>query len=447
MMNKNMCDGPIFRKMIFYAVPLMFSAIFQRMFIMADSIILGRFAGSEALAAVGSTGALISMMTDLFFGLSVGVNILVSRYCGAGDKKELEDTVHTAIATAIVTGGILAVIGVVCAGSLLRFMGTPEDIIHKASVYMRIYFCSMPAAMIYNYGSAILRASGDSKKPLYFIVTGGIIKTSLNLLFIVGFHFDVGGAALSTVISQMVSALLVIWCLIKRNSEVSLNLRKLKLIPNKFLKILSIGIPAGLQAILFSLTNVLIQSSVNSFGTVTVAGNSAANNLENFVYAAMEAVTSTAICFSGQNYGAKQYKRIGKILILSQVLVIGVGCSMGWIMYLFSDKLLLLYSTDPEVIFYGKIRMGFVCANYFLCGIMNVLAGVLRGIGYSLMPTVISLLGACAVRILWITFIFERHRTLECLYLSFPVSWIITISALLCCFLYGYRKLLRKGGI
>ena len=443
-MNKNMCDGPILRKMIFFAVPLMFSGIFQRMFVMADSIILGRFAGSEALAAVGSTGSLIDMLIDLFIGLSVGVNILVSRYCGAAQKKELKETVHTAIATAIISGGILVVIGALYAESLLRFMGTPKDIIHKASVYMRIYFCSMPAMMIYNFGSAILRAFGDSKKPLYFLVAGGIIKTLLSLLFIVGLHMDVEGAALTTVISQMISALLVICCLIKQNSEVRLNLRKIKLIPNKFFKILSIGIPAGLQAILFSLTNVLIQSSVNTFGSVTVAGNSAAINLENFVHASMDAVTQTAICFSGQNYGARQYKRIGKVLILSQFMVIGVGFSIGQTMHLFSDKLLLMYSTDPEVIVYGKIRMSFVCANYFLCGIMNVLSGVLRGSGYSLMPTVISLLGACAVRILWITFIFERHRTLECLYLSFPVSWIITISALLCCFMYGYRKLLRK---
>lgn len=444
MTNKSMCDGPILRKMIFFAVPLMFSGILQRMFLMADSIILGQFAGSEALAAVGSTGSLSGMLTDLFIGLSVGVNILVSRYCGAGKKKDLDETVHTAIATAAISGIILVVIGVACAESLLSFMETPEDIINKASFYMKIYFCSMPAMMIYNFGSAILRAFGDSKRPLYYLMVGGIIKILLSLLFIVGFHMDVDGAALATVISQVISALLVICCLIKHKLEVRLELRRIKLVSDKFFKILSVGIPAGLQAILFSLTNVLIQSSVNTFGSVTVAGNSAANNLESFVYASMEAVTQTAICFSGQNYGARQYKRIGKVLILSQILVIGVGFSIGRIMYLFSDKLLLLYSPDPEVICYGKVRMGFVCANYFLCGIMNVLAGVLRGIGYSLMPTVISLLGACAVRILWITFVFDRYRTLECLYLSFPVSWVITILALLCSFLYGYRKLLRK---
>ncbi len=444
-LSMDMCSGPLVGKMISYAIPLVLSGIINRMFVMADSVILGRFAGSDALAAVGSTGSLIAMMTDLFIGLSVGVNIMVSRYCGAGNKKELDDTIHTAITTAILSSIILVLIGVIFAESLLRFMSTPEDIIDKSTLYMRIYFCSMPALMIYNFGSAIIRAFGDSKRPLYYLMAAGAAKTLLSLLFVVVFSMGVGGAALATVISQIFPALLVLFYLTKNNTDTRLNLHRLRMVPNKILQIVSIGVPAGLQAILFSLTNVLIQSSVNSFGSVTVAANSAAVNLENFVYASMEAVTQTAICFSGQNYGARKYKRIGKIAIRSEVMVIAIGFSMGFVMNLFADPLLSLFSTDPEVIALGKVRMSIVCANYFMCGIMNVLAGVLRGIGYSLIPTVISLLGACAVRVLWITFIFDRNRTLECLYQSFPVSWIITIVALFISFVYAYRKLLRKG--
>ena len=439
----DMCNGPLLGKMLVFYVPLMLSGILQLLFNAADIIVVGRFAGDEALAAVGSTGSLINLLVNVFIGLSVGTNVLVAGYYGAKKEKELSDMVHTAVMTSIVSGVILVFLGLFLAKPALHIMATPDNVIKQATLYMQIYFVGMPAMMAYNFGSAVLRAIGDTKRPLYYLLIAGVINVVLNLIFVIVFHMGVAGVATATVISQVVSAILVLRCLMLSDSDYKLNLKELRIVPDKLLKMVQIGVPAGLQGALFSISNVLIQSSVNSFGSVAMAGNTAASNIEGFVYTAMNAFHQTAISFTGQNYGAQKYKRIGKILLICQILVIVVGGVMGNVVYLFADKLLLLYSTDPQVIAYGVLRLGIIATLYFACGMMDVMVGSLRGMGYSIMPMLVSLAGACLFRVVWIYTIFWQIPTLECLYWSYPISWALTFAVHLVCFLIVYMKLLK----
>lgn len=440
----DMCNGPLLKKMLIFYFPLMLSSVLQLLFNAADVIVVGRFAGSEALAAVGSTSALINLLVNIFIGLSIGANVLVARFYGAGQKKDLSEMVHTAIMTSLVGGLILVVIGIALAGPALRLMGTPDDVINHSILYMRIYFVGMPAMMAYNYGAAILRAVGDTKRPLYYLAAAGVVNVGLNLFFVIVFSMGVAGVALATVISQVISALMVMRCLIRTESDYRLNLGELKIVPSKLAKMIQIGIPAGLQGALFSISNVLIQSSVNSFGSIAMAGNTAASNIEGFVYVAMNSVYQTAISFTGQNYGARNYRRIGKILLTSQILVVVVGLIMGNAAYFFGDTLLQLYSTDAEVIQFGLQRMSFICTTYFFCGMMDTMVGSLRGMGYSIMPMLVSLTGACLFRVVWIYTIFQKYRSLPTLYTSYPISWILTFTAHLICFIVVYRKLKQK---
>ncbi len=439
----DMCNGPLLGKMLVFYVPLMLSGILQLLFNAADIIVVGRFAGDEALAAVGSTGSLINLLVNVFIGLSVGTNVLVAGYYGAKKEKELSDMVHTAVMTSIVSGVILVFLGLFLAKPALHIMATPDNVIKQATLYMQIYFVGMPAMMAYNFGSAVLRAIGDTKRPLYYLLIAGVINVVLNLIFVIVFHMGVAGVATATVISQVVSAILVLRCLMLSDSDYKLNLKELRIVPDKLLKMVQIGVPAGLQGALFSISNVLIQSSVNSFGSVAMAGNTAASNIEGFVYTAMNAFHQTAISFTGQNYGAQKYKRIGKILLICQILVIVVGGVMGNVVYLFADKLLLLYSTDSQVIAYGVLRLGIIATLYFACGMMDVMVGSLRGMGYSIMPMLVSLAGACLFRVVWIYTIFRQIPTLECLYWSYPISWALTFAVHLVCFLIVYMKLLK----
>lgn len=437
----DMCNGPLLGKLLIFYIPLMLSGVLQLLFNAADIVVVGRFAGSEALAAVGSTSSLINLIVNVFIGLSVGTNVLVARFYGAGKKKELSDMVHTAVMTSFVCGILLIFVGILLAKPALRLMATPENVIEQATLYMCIYFVGMPAMMSYNFGSAVLRAVGDTKRPLYYLLIAGVINVVLNLFFVTVFHMGVAGVAAATVISQVVSAVLVLRCLALTDSDYKLNLKELKIVPDKLAKMVQIGLPAGLQGALFSVSNVLIQSSVNSFGHVAMAGNTAASNIEGFVYTSMNAFHQTAISFTGQNYGARNYKRIGKILLICQVLVIGVGLIMGNAAYFFSDRLLLLYSTDAEVIRYGVLRLGIICTTYCLCGMMDVMVGSLRGMGYSVMPMLVSLTGACLFRIVWICTVFQEFHTLKCLYWSYPISWGLTFLVHLVCFAVVYRKL------
>ena len=440
----DMCNGPLLKKILIFYFPLMLSGVLQLLFNAADIVVVGRFAGSQALAAVGSTSALINLLVNLFIGLSVGANVLVARFYGAGLKKDLSEMVHTSIMTSLVAGCFLVVVGIAVARPALQLMGTPDDVIDQAVLYMQIYFAGMPAMMAYNFGAAVLRAVGDTKRPLYYLLIAGIVNVVLNLISVVLFHMGVAGVAIATSVSQVVSALLVLRCLIKTDSDYKLNLRELRIIPEKMWKMIQIGIPAGLQGALFSISNVLIQSSVNSFGSIAMAGNTAANNIEGFIYTSMNALYQTSISFTGQNYGARNFKRIGRILLICEGLVILVGLVLGNAAYLFGGTLLRLYTTDAEVISYGMLRLSIIASMYFLCGMMDVIVGSLRGVGYSVLPMFVSLTGACLFRVVWIYTIFRYFHSLEVLYISYPISWTLTFCVHLICFIIVYRKLLKK---
>ncbi len=440
----DMCNGPLLGKIMIFYIPLMLSGILQLLFNAADIVVVGRFAGNEALAAVGSTSSLTNLIVNLFIGLSVGANVLVARFYGAKQDEELKETVQTAIGTAVAGGVILIFLGFFLSKPALGWMGTPEDVINHSVLYMRIYFAGMPFMMVYNFGSAVLRAVGDTKRPLYYLLIAGVVNVVLNLIFVITFSMGVAGVATATVVSQAISAALVVRCLIRTDSAYRLELQGIRIVPDKLLKMVQIGVPAGMQGALFSISNVLIQSSVNSFGSVAMAGNTAASNIEGFVYTAMNAFHQAAISFSGQNYGARKYKRIRKVLLICEVMVVVVGALMGNVAYLFGGTLLKLYTVDPEVIEYGILRMRIICTPYFLCGMMDVAVGALRGMGYAIMPMLVSLTGACLLRVVWIYTIFQSYHTLECLYFSYPISWGLTFAVHLVCFVIVFRKLLKK---
>ena len=441
-----MCSGPLLGKMILFALPLMVSSILQLLFNAADIIVVGKFAGNQALAAVGSTGALINLIVNLFIGLSVGTNVLVARYYGAHQGEDLSETIHTSILASVIGGAILVVIGLVVAEPLLHLMGTPDDVIEQSSLYMRIYFIGMPVNMLYNFGSAILRAVGDTKRPLYFLLVAGVINVVLNLIFVSAFSMGVAGVAAATIISQAISALLIVYCLIRSQGVYQLHLKKLRIHMDKLVKMVRIGLPAGMQGAIFSISNVLIQSSINSFGSIVMAGNTAASNIEGFVYVSMNAVHQTTLSFTSQNLGAKQYKRIEKVLLLSLALVTVIGLTLGGGAYLLGNTLLRIYSPDAEIIHYGMLRMAYVCVPYFLCGVMEVMVGSLRGLGYSIMPMIVSLAGACGLRILWLYTLFAMDPTLPMLYVSYPVSWFVTAAVHGICYLVVRRKFIHKEG-
>jgi len=441
----DMCNGPLLGKILIFYIPLMLSGLLQLLFNAADIVVVGRFAGSDSLAAVGSTSSLTNLIVNLFIGLSVGANVLVARYYGAGQQKDLKETVQTAVGTAVVCGVALIFVGFFVSKPALMLMDTPEDVIGHSVLYMRIYFAGMPFMMAYNFGSAVLRAVGDTKRPLYYLLIAGVVNVVLNLIFVIVFSMGVAGVATATVISQAISAALVIRCLIQADSVYKLELKGLKIVPGRLLQMVRIGIPAGLQGALFSISNVLIQSSVNSFGSIAMAGNTAGSNIEGFVYTSMNALHQTAISFSGQNYGAMKYKRVGKVLLICEGLVVVIGLFMGNTAYLFAGHLLKLYSTEPEVISYGILRMSYICVPYFLCGMMDVAVGVLRGIGYAVMPMLVSLTGACLFRVVWIYTVFQQYRTLPCLYISYPISWALTFCVHMICFAVVYHKLLKSA--
>ena len=442
----DMCSGPIFIKIIVFAIPLILSGILQLLFNAADIIVVGRFAGSASLAAVGSTSALINLLVNVFIGLSVGANVMVARFYGAGQQRDLEETVHTAMVMAAAGGVILIAVGVVLAGPLLKLMGTPTDVLSLAVLYMEIFFVGMPANLVYNFGSAILRAVGDTKRPLYFLLIAGVVNVILNLFFVIALSMGVAGVALATVVSQCISACLIVRCLMKTDAGYRLDLRKLRVVRNKARSIVKIGLPAGLQGAIFSVSNVLIQSSVNSFGSVAMAGNTAAQNIEGFVYTSMNAVYQTALSFTSQNFGARQYVRMKKILVYCLMVTTMVGLIMGGGTVIFARQLLGIYSSDREVIGYGIRRLQIIGTTYFACGLMDCMVGGLRGMGYSVMPMIVSLTGACALRVVWIYTVFAMNRTLQTLYISYPVSWIITFGAHMVCYVIVLKKVKRTLG-
>lgn len=439
----DMCNGPIFGKLLVFALPLMLSGILQLLFNAADIVVVGKFSGSHALAAVGSTGALINLFVNVFIGFSIGTNVLVAQYFGARDEKNVHETVHTSILLGIVGGFILIVAGMVFAKPMLEWMDTPEDVLSHAVLYMRIYFIGMPAMLVYNFGAAILRAIGDTRRPLYYLLSAGVINVILNLFFVIVLDMGVAGVATATVISQVVSAILIVRCLMHSDGIYRLDLHALKIHKTKMVHIAKIGLPAGVQGAVFSLSNVLIQSSVNSFGSIAMAGNTAAGNIEGFVYTSMNAVYQTALSFTSQNVGGGRQDRIPKIVFQCLAIVTVVGAVLGNLAYQCGPFLLNIYSSDPEVIQYGMSRMQIICQWYFLCGIMDVAVGILRGMGYSVMPMLVSLAGACGLRVLWIFTVFVWKHSLFVLYLSYPITWTITLAVHFICFFVIWKR--KKG--
>lgn len=422
----DMCNGPLFKKIILFAIPLMLSGILQLLFNAADVVVVGRFSGNEALAAVGSTTALINLLINLFVGVSIGANVLLGRYIGARDFDNAAQTVHTAICFSLVGGIFMIFAGFFLSRPLLEMMATPPDVIDLSVAYMRIYFAGMPAFMFYNFGAALLRAVGDTKRPLYFLTLAGVINVIFNLIFVIIFHMGVAGVALATIISEAISAILVFFCLKGADGPLRLYYKEIKFHKDKVIDMMKIGLPAGLQGCIFSISNVLIQSSVNSFGSIAMAGNTASGNIEGFVYNSMNSLHQTALSFTSQNMGAKKYERIDKILMQCLGIVVVIGLVMGGGAYLFGDVLLGIYSSDPEVISYGILRLSLICAPYFLCGIMDVFVGSLRGMGYSIVPMFVSIGGVCIFRVVWIYTIFAMSRSLFILYISYPISWVLT---------------------
>ena len=443
----DMCNGPILSKVLVYAFPLMLSGILQLLFNAADVIIVGRFAGSQSLAAVGSTSALINLLVNVFIGLSVGVNVLVAQYYGAKKEDDVNETVHTAVAISLVSGVFLVFIGFLLSRPLLELMGTPADVIDKSTIYMKFYFAGMPVIMLYNFGSAVLRAVGDTRRPLYYLTIAGVVNVLLNVFFVTQLNMDVAGVALATVLAQVISAGLVVRALMQSEGCLKLELKKLRIDKSKLKRIVRVGLPAGMQGAIFSISNVLIQSSVNSFGSIAMAGNTTAQNIEGFIYTAMNAVYQTNLSFTSQNYGGRKFSRLNRITLTCVGVVTVVGLILGLSCYGAGEFLVGIYSSDPEVVQYGLTRLSVFGTTYFICGIMDTMVGAIRGLGYSILPMCVSLTGACAFRIVWIYTIFQWNRTLMTLYLSYPASWIVTTIAHAVCFIIIRKKLPKEDRI
>ncbi|MBR1638730.1 MAG: MATE family efflux transporter [Treponema sp.] len=438
----DMTEGPLFTKLLRFSIPLIFSSILQLLFNAADVVVVGRFAGDNSLAAVGSTGSLINLLVNLFLGLSIGTNVVVARFFGAQKINELKDAIHTAMLVSLFSGLVLTAVGVTFARGILILMQAPSEVLELAAVYLRIYFGGITATMIYNFGSAILRAKGDTQRPLYILFLAGVINLLLNLFFVISLKMDVAGVALATVISQCISAFLVVLLLCLEKDEFHLDLRKLKINMPIFTQIVKIGLPAGFQGIMFSFSNVIIQSSVNSFGAVLIAGNSAACNLEGFIYTSMNGFSQGALTFCSQNLGANKIDRIKKTVWISQFSIIVIGASLSALFLVFGRQLLGIYTTSPEVIDAGMSRLWVIFTTYYLCGMMDGMSNSIRGIGHSLMPVITSLTGACIFRILWLSTIFQIpfFHTPFIIFISYPISWILTFAANL----VGYNLYIKK---
>ncbi len=447
--NMDMTHGPLLGKIIRFSVPLMLSGMLQLLYNAADVIVVGKFAGATSLAAVGSTGALVNLLINLFMGVSVGCNVLVARFYGARNDRAVSETVHCAVGASAIIGLLAGAVGLIFSTPLLRLMGSPEDVLPLASLYLKIFFCGMPFNIAYNFGAAILRAVGETKRPLYILSAAGIVNVALNLVTVIVFHMGVAGVALATITSQLISAVLVVRCLTRREDSCRLVLREIRIYKDKLWEMIRIGLPAGIQGSLFSLSNVIIQSSVNSFGSTVVAGNSAASNIEGFVYTAMNAVSQASITFVSQNLGAGKPSRIHRVLWICMGVVSVVGLALGSAAYYGGHTLLGIYASDSEglkeqIIAVGLIRLYYLCRIYFPCGWMEVACGALRGLGYSWIPTTVSLLGSCALRVIWIKTVFAAQHTLESVYISYPISWCVTFAVHMIFFYLMFRRVKKK---
>ena len=442
----NMTEGPVLGKMIIFTIPVLVSGVLQLLFNAADVAVVGQFAGEAAMAAVGSCGALINLIVNLFIGLSVGAGVIAAQELGAKRYDEVDKLISTALTSSIIGGFVVMIFGICLAEPLLRLMDTPDDVLSEAVPYMRAYFCGMPGCLVYNYMAAILRSSGDTKRPLYFLSAAGVVNVILNLVMVLGLHMGAVGVGVATAASQYVAAGATLIYMSK--TKTSLGLTGFKVHGRKLLRMVTIGLPAGLQGCMFSLSNVIIQSAVNAYPTVTIAGNTAAGNLEGFVYTAMNSVYHTALTFIGQNVGAGKYERIKKISFQCAGMVLVIGLTLSGLLVFFGDKLLLIYASGENrdlIVQAGLNRLSVIAATYFLCGLMDVGCGILRGMGKAMQPMIVSLLGSCVFRIIWVFTVCPLYpNNILALYISYPISWIVTGGVhYLFCF-YFYRKLMKK---
>lgn len=437
----DMCNGTIMDKLISFALPLMISGMLQLMFNAVDIIVVGRFTGSQALAAVGSTTALICTFTNLFIGVSLGANVLAARFYASGKTKEMSETVHTAILLALISGIAMSIIGILCAGESLVLIATPDDIIGQAALYLRIYFFGMPFFMLYNYGAAILRAVGDTKRPLMYLIAAGTANAVLDLILVIIFKMGVAGVAIGTITSQFISCVLVIRCLCKTNAIYKLYISKLRIKKYYLIQILKVGLPAGIQSTVINFSNVLLQSSVNSFGEIAMAGYTAANNILGFLYVSVNSVTQACMSFTSQNYGVRKFKRMDKVLADCAILSIIVSVVIGGGSYLLGHQILGIYTKQEDVIQCGMEILSISTIPYFLCGLMDMIPGSMRGVGYSAVPMILSIIGTVGTRLVWIYGVFPEHRSLYVLFMSYPVSWGLTIVMQAICLVFVRRKI------
>ena len=440
----DMCSGPLMGKLISFSVPLMLSSILQLLFNAVDIIVVGKYSGSQSLAAVGSTTALINLVITLLMGISLGTNVLAGRYYAAHDHQSMSDVVHTSMAFALVGGIVMGLVGILGSGPALRLMDTPENVLGEALLYIRVYFLGMPFFMMYTYGAAVLRAVGDTKRPLFYLVTAGILNAGLNMVLVIVFHMGVLGVAIATVISQIVSCLFVIRCLVRTEGSYRLELSKLKIKPEYLKPLFQIGLPAGIQSLVINFSNVLLQSSVNSFGDIAMAGYTAANNIFGFLYVTVNSFSQTFMSFMSQNYGAGKKGRLDKVLWDCLALSVGVTLVLGCGVYFFGPRVLGIYTPSPEVIQCGMEVFLYTTTTYFICGIMDLLPGAMRGVGYSAVPMILSVIGTVGVRIFWIYCVFPTHHALDVLFISYPLSWAVTVLLQVVCFLFVRRKVFRE---
>lgn len=439
----DMCEGPLIPKMLKYTIPLILSNVLILCYNAVDTIVIGRFVGSGAMAAVGTTSCPIGLMANLFMGMTVGANVLIARYCGAKNDGEIQETLHTSVTFGIICGVMLAVLGMFVSKPVLRLMGTPDNVIDMATLYMQIYFLGMPAFFFGGYGGASIRAVGDTKRPLIYSAISGMVNVVLNLIFVIGLHWDVAGVAWATVIAQYITALMLFFRLRHIGGSCHLSLSKLHISRDKLKQIICIGIPVGIQSCLFSISNVIIQSAINSFGSFAMAGSGAAVNLENFANVVMTSFSSAALSFTSQNLGGRRYDRIPQILTNSLILSITGGLIFGMTIFGFGEKFLTMYTTDAEVIAFGIRRMKWVCAPCFISAIMNIFSSMLRGLGYGTLPMVV-LFGTCGLRILWLYTVFAWYPTWEVLFMGYPISWAITGVVLMISYAVIWKKIKRN---
>ena len=436
----DMCNGTVLDKLISFSIPLMLSSILQLLFNAVDIVVVGRFSGSRALAAVGSTTALINVFTNLFIGVSLGANVLAARFYATKQEKQMSETVHTAVTFALISGIVMVFVGLFFSKAALLLMDTPSDVIGQSALYMRIYFAGMPFFMLYNYGAAILRAVGDTKRPLFFLIIAGIVNAALNLFLVIVLHLGVAGVAIATVIAQMISCLLVLRCLYRSDGSYQLRFSAMTIKWIYLKQIFQVGIPAGIQSTVINFSNVLLQSSVNSFGSIAMAGYTAANNIFGFLYAAANSITQACMSFTSQNYGAGRPDRVKKSYFISLGYSFGVGLVLGAALFFCGPSFLALFTTETAVIDAGMKRVAVMAFAYCVSAFMDCTIAASRGLGKTVVPTVIVVLGSCVFRVIWVYTIFAHFHTIPALYLLYPCSWILTALAEIAYFASCYKR-------